>query len=73
MSCLLPESPRLVIAGERATAVLEDGVLTIFAEDRDGPPAATPLLVLRVRHDVTLELVEPSDPGIASEVAQSAS
>ena len=56
------ESPQLLVVGERASALLRDGLLSIYKVARGDPLPDEPLLTLRMRHDVTPELVEECDP-----------
>ena len=62
------ESPRLEVAGERACAVLQDGMLRIYDVPRGEPLPEKPLLTLRVHQDVTLGLVEECAPGSGRQI-----
>ncbi len=53
------ESQRLVVVGEQASAILQDGVLRVYLPN--SAPEDEPLLVLKMHHDVTLELAEFTD------------
>lgn len=57
------ETPTLLIVGERASALLQDGMLRIYDSPRGAPLPDEPLLTLRVRTHVCLGLVEECDPG----------
>ena len=56
------ESPQPLVVGGQASALLRDRVPRIYEVRRGDPLPDEPLLTLRVRHDVTLGLLEECDP-----------
>ena len=63
-----PESFVLHVSGERAQAVLQDGMLRIYDVPQGAPLPDEPLLTLRVIQNVSLGLVEECAPGSGRQV-----